>query len=121
MSSFQRVRANLKFDELLNVIRDKPDFENFLGRLRQEDIRESVRDGPVVLSASEFRGVDAILARTDGVRVLRFPEISMKEIEVRFQNLGSLELADSLWDAIVKRIMDTLGLAQPPPARNPLA
>lgn len=70
MSSLQQVWANIKFDKLLNEIREKPDFENFLGRLRQEDTRGSARDGPVVvLSASEFRGVDAILVGTDGVRV----------------------------------------------------
>lgn len=122
MSFHQQVRANIKFDKLLNEIREKPDFENFLGRLGQEDIRGSARDGPVVvLSASEFRGVDAILVGMDGIRVLRFPEISIKEPEVRSQNPGSLELAEWLWDATVKRIMHALGLAQPPPAGNALA
>lgn len=118
MGPHEQYGANIKFDNLLNEIRGKPDFENFLGPLRQEDTREAAQDGPlVVLSASEFRGVDAILVRTDGVRVLRFADASMERLEVRSRDLESLELLEWLWDAIVKRIMDTPRLIQPPPEK----
>jgi hypothetical protein len=118
-SSHQLDQADLDFDALLNEIRGESDFKNFLKPLRQDDIHEAARDGPVVvLSASEFRGVDAILITLKGVRVLRFAEVTMKELEQRSQNLTSLELLEWLWDAMAKPIMDALGFAQPPQDTN---
>jgi tetratricopeptide (TPR) repeat protein len=121
MSSRQQYQANLDFDALLNEIRKKSGFENFLGPLRQEDILEAARDGPVVvLSASEFRGVDAILIKSDSVQVLRFAEITINQLNVlSLRNPESLEVLEWLWDTIAKPIIDTLGFTQPPPVGNP--
>ncbi|RFU24738.1 hypothetical protein B7463_g11602, partial [Scytalidium lignicola] len=119
MSSQQQHQANLDFDALLNEIREKPGFENFLGPLRREDIHEAAQDGPVVvLSASEFRGIDAILITLDDMRVLRLEEATMKQLEAHSQDLASLDSLEWLWDAIVKPIMGVLGFTQPPLAGN---
>ncbi|KAN0079702.1 CHAT domain containing protein [Elaphomyces granulatus] len=115
MSSHQQYQVNLNFDALLDEIRGKPGFENFLGPLRRKDIHHAALDGPVVvLSASELRGVDAILVQSDDVQVLRFAKVTMEQLEVRSQNLESLELLEWLWDVIVGPIMDALGFTSPP-------
>lgn len=111
----------LDFDALLNEIRGKPDFTNFLQPLTKEDSRRVARDGPVVvLNASVYRGVDAILLTLNGVRVPTLPKVTLKELEQRSQKLGShgveiLEVLEWLWDVIAKPVLDDLELTQPPP------
>jgi hypothetical protein len=88
-------QADLDFDILLNKIRRESSFKNFLKPLRQDNIHKTARDRPVVvLSASEFRGVNTILIILNGIRVLRFAELIIKELEQRSQNLTSLELLE---------------------------
>jgi len=121
-TSPRQQRASKEFDDLLDEIRGKPGFGGFLQPPSEEDILEAARDGPlVVLSASEVRGVDAILVESHRVRVLALGGLTVQDLERRAEGLGSLKSLTSpkllqwLWDVIARPIMDALGFTQPPP------
>lgn len=106
--------ASAEFDALLDEVRQKPGFEYFLKPPSDEDVHAAARDGPiVVLSASTYRGVDAILIETDRVRVLSLKGLTFGDLEQRSGDLENPALLEWLWDFIAKPILAELGMAPP--------
>ena len=115
-SSLRRHSTNRDLDALLEEIRGKPGCSNFLQPPSQAEMQEAACDGPiVVLTASEFRGVDAILVERDGIRVLRLHGLTLAELEKRRSDshMDSPELLEWLWDSIAKKVLDELKLTAP--------
>jgi len=120
MDSPQQRSVSDEFDALLGEIRGKPGFETFLGPLIDRDVLEAAQSGPVVvLSASEFRGVDAILVKKDRVDVLNLNTVTLADLGKRSRKMDSPAALQWLWDSIARPILEELGLTRPSP-REPL-
>ena len=114
-NSLRRHRANSDFDTLLEQIRAEPNFENFLQTPSKAQMQEAALEGPiVVLTASHYRGVDAIVVEKNGIRVLQLVGITPPDLEERSgSDMDSQELLGWLWDSIAKKVLDALGLTEP--------
>ncbi|KAM5343410.1 hypothetical protein ACJ41O_011947 [Fusarium nematophilum] len=109
-------RSSVEFDALLDEIRQIRGFESFLKPPSDEDIREAARDGPIVmLNASEYRGVDAILIERDRVHVLSIGGVTLEDLETWSGNRESAAFLEWLWDSIAKPVLDELRLPRPSP------
>ena len=122
MDSPQRHEANIRFDRLVKSIRDESGFERFLQPPDDQDLREAAESGPlVVLSASQYRGVDAFLVtQGGGVEVLRLQGVGVKDLESRSRDLECLRGLEWLWDSVAKPVLDSLGYTQSPPPSESL-
>ncbi|KAK3374338.1 hypothetical protein B0T24DRAFT_679694 [Lasiosphaeria ovina] len=107
------------FDALLEQIRGKPNFGDFLQIPSRAQMQEAAREGPiVVLTASHYQGVDAILVEENDIRVLPLVGISTADLEECLRSdsdMDSPELLGWLWDSIVEKVLYALGLTEPMP------
>ncbi|KAH7304137.1 CHAT domain-containing protein [Stachybotrys elegans] len=109
-SLVRRHSASAEFDDLLDEIRKKPGFEGFMLPPGEEDVLEVARDGPVVvLCASTYRGVDAILVEQQGVSILHL-ECTLQDLETKSSDPKNLQFLKWLWEAISKPILVKLKL-----------
>ncbi|KAH7156073.1 CHAT domain-containing protein [Dactylonectria macrodidyma] len=106
--------ASNEFDALLNEIRNKSGFERFFEPPSKQDIHEAAGGGPIVLlNASKFRGVDAILIERHQVRVLSLRGVTLENLHDRSGDLKSPALLEWLWDVIAKPVLDELLIHRP--------
>ncbi|KAF5530424.1 tetratricopeptide-like helical [Fusarium mexicanum] len=108
--------ASQEFDALLNVIREKPGFEDFLMPPSNENILHAAADGPIImLNQSEYRsGVDAILIERDNVRIMNL-SISHHDINMPPGRLQDKPFLERLWRSVAKPIFEGLGIGLPSP------
>ncbi|KAI1311121.1 CHAT domain-containing protein [Xylaria venustula] len=98
--------ASAEFDALLDEIRQKPGFKYFLKPPSKEDICAAAQNRPiVVLSASTYRGVDAILIEMNQVRVLSLKGLAFGDLEQRSRDLEDPTLLGWLWESIAEPIL----------------
>lgn len=116
--------TGLAFDALLGEVRALPGGfgRGFMRAPSEADARAAARDGPlVVLTASRYRGVDAILVESDGVRLVPLAaDVTLEALESRAGgDAASPELLEWLWVGIASPVLDLLGFKGPPPDGAP--
>ncbi|GES61376.1 TPR-domain-containing protein [Aspergillus terreus] len=113
----QRRELNVKFDELIQVIRSQPGFEGFLKPLTVDEMKTAADRGPIiVVNVSRYR-CDAFLVEPSQIRVLELPKLSFEELHTRAGQLKTdhLPALAWLWDTVANPVLDFLGYKHPPP------
>lgn len=112
----RRYQVDKELGELIETIRQKDGFGNFLRAPNEVDIQDAARNGPVVaINVSKFR-CDAILVESHQIRVLPLPCLHLEDIKERELqlNLGSTMVLEWLWDTVTGPILNALGLSPVP-------
>ncbi|KAI0544753.1 CHAT domain-containing protein [Xylaria curta] len=108
--------ASDEFERLIDNIRGKTGFENFLLPLKEEDMRAAAKDGPlVVLNVSEYC-CDAILVETQQIRLVNLPKLKHDDVNNYAQghDLSAPPVLAWLWDTIASPVLDALGYVRCP-------
>lgn len=118
--SHRRYKAGDDLDKLINSIRQKPHFDDFLLAPSQAEMMGAASCGPIiVINVSEFR-CDAILIQQQGIQSVSLTRLNRQEIEEKSQKgLGSPEILEWLWDAIADPVLSALGFTDPPQGNLP--
>ncbi|BCS28099.1 CHAT domain-containing protein [Aspergillus puulaauensis] len=113
----QRHELDVKFNELIQVIRSQPGFEGFLKPLTVDEMKAAADRGPIiVVNVSHYR-CDAFLVESSQTRVLELPNLSLEELHTRAGQLKTdhLPVLAWLWDTVANPVLDFLGYEHPPP------
>jgi tetratricopeptide (TPR) repeat protein len=121
----RRREAERRLQEVLEEIRSKEGFKNFLLPPTLDELTTAANDGTiVVVNVSSYR-CDAFLVRqSQPVTVLELPKLLLEDIE---EISKSLRTADQygvqqtlvwLWDVVASPILDVLGFKQTPYGDN---
>lgn len=112
----RRQQADQEFREVVEQIRSRPGFENFLQPPTAEDIRAAASHGPiVVVNASPYR-CDAFIIETQQVRSLRLDGVTVDDIKTNVESLRTTRLPSVLewsWAAIACPILTALSFNKP--------
>ncbi|CAH0057443.1 unnamed protein product [Clonostachys solani] len=116
----RRYQVDKELGELIDTIRKKDGFGNFLRAPSEVDIQDAARNGPVVaINVSKFR-CDALLVENHQIRLLPLPDLHLEDIKDRElqSNLGSTAVLEWLWDTVTGPILHALGLSPVPSGEN---
>ncbi|CAF3564408.1 unnamed protein product [Fusarium graminearum] len=112
----RRHDAGKAFDDLLNQIRLKPGFEDFLGPLTTDQMLSAAARGPVVVINSSWMGIEAIIIQEEKLSSLAFA--NKKEYNAIYNvaehDYGSPETLELLWTSIMDAILKELGFTETP-------
>jgi hypothetical protein len=103
-----------ELDKLLDDIRQKPGFEDFLTAPSESSIKSAALNGPIVIiNVSEFRR-DAILVERDQIRSIPLPRLTIKDIRFNTQqpHTSSPKILEWLWDTIAEPVLNALGIRE---------
>ncbi|KAF4992963.1 hypothetical protein FDECE_13547 [Fusarium decemcellulare] len=111
--------------EVIDKIRAKPGFENFLNTLEVAEIRDAASPGPIIIINVDSYRCDAFFVERHRIRVLPLPELTVEGIEEILERtlhnplapigLDSLtptgldSLLHWLWETICRPCLDALG------------
>ncbi|RSL61433.1 hypothetical protein CEP54_006262 [Fusarium duplospermum] len=112
----RRSEASQNFDNLLNEIRERPGFSDFLGAASENEMCAAARFGPIiVINLSRYRS-DAILVEQHQIRSLALPDLTSDILDKREKEgyLRGYETLEWLWKVATGPILDALGLTGPP-------
>ncbi|RLK61926.1 CHAT domain-containing protein [Actinokineospora cianjurensis] len=117
--------ARREWNDVVEAIRGLPGFEGFLRRMTTADLLDAAAAGPVVLlNVSRYRS-DALALTSDGVSVIRLPEVNPEKVELRLATLDAAvtwggsrhqedrlldEVLGWLWDTVARPVLDGIGL-----------
>ncbi|VUC24094.1 unnamed protein product [Clonostachys rosea] len=116
----RRYQVDKELGELIEEIRQKDGFDNFLRAPSKVDIQDAAKYGPVVaINVSKFR-CDTLLVENHQVRLLPLPNLHLEDIKQRERqsNLGSNAVLEWLWDTVTGPILDAIGLSPVPSGTN---
>lgn len=112
----RRQEADQEFREVIEQIRTRPGFANFLQPPTAEDIRAAASHGPiVVVNASPYR-CDAFIIETQQIRSLKLDGVTVDDIKSNVESLRTTSLPSVLewsWAAIACPILSALSFNQP--------
>lgn len=117
-----RREAENRFHNVIEEIRALPEFGNFLLPPTEEELKAAAKGGPIiVVNVSTYR-CDAFLITQHCVEVLELPDLTLKEVQARVQDLQSSQsevfshinpTLEWLWDVLGRPILDALGFTEP--------
>lgn len=116
----RRYEAGEELDSLIDEIRKRPGFGDFLQAPSEREMRAAASHGPIVIiNASEYR-CDAILVEQHQIRSLALSNLNSTEIEKKAKgaDLGNPRILEWLWDVVIHPILDALGFTGPPSENN---
>ncbi|KAI0858429.1 CHAT domain-containing protein [Xylaria cubensis] len=98
----RRHAASNEFERLIDKIRGKKGFENFLLPLTDEEMRAAAKDGPLVV--------------LNQIRLVNLPKLRHSDVITYAQgrDLSDPPVLAWLWDTITSPVLDTLGYARCP-------
>ncbi|KAF9774164.1 hypothetical protein IL306_007840 [Fusarium sp. DS 682] len=110
-------KADEEFDLLVERIRKKPGFENFLLPPTEADLMAAASQDPIIFVNVSFYRSDAFIIESTGIKTLELPDLSQSKIRAwaAFPS-AKHELASRLewlWDALCRPCLDALGLDSP--------
>ncbi|KAF5659045.1 hypothetical protein FCIRC_12646 [Fusarium circinatum] len=106
-----------EFHKLLDEIRRKPGFEDFLSAPSESSIMDAAIPGPIiVINASEFRR-DAIIVERDQIRSIPLPQLTILDIRSNTQqaHTSSPKILEWLWHTIADPVLGALGIIEVSP------
>ncbi|RKK09501.1 hypothetical protein BFJ66_g11693 [Fusarium oxysporum f. sp. cepae] len=113
----RRAEASVELEHLIDEIRKRPGFSDFLESPSEDDIRAAASLGPIVIiNLSKFR-CDAILVEQHQIRSLPLPDLTIDKMNEK-ESQGSLtspSILKWLWDIAADPILQALGIRGPPP------
>ena len=114
----RRHRASREFDDIIEQIRDRDGFRDFLQPPPAESLMAAADSGPIVVINVNHIRCDAILVERHTIRLLQFPGLTLGEIEeyVRDINISKQNpwsLLEWLWTTICRPCLDVLGFTEP--------
>ena len=93
----QRNKVANDLDEILQQIRQKPGFENFLRAESQQYLLSSAHEGPVVvLNVTKLRG-DAILVTREQITSISLPQLSHDAVDRHFGSRETIKAKEYYW------------------------
>ncbi|RFN54737.1 hypothetical protein FIE12Z_971 [Fusarium flagelliforme] len=110
--------ADQDLNELIQTIRAKPGFKDFLLLPSETELLEAAKPGPIVIINTSRYRCDAFLIESQKLRVLNLPELKEEDIEEQVKSLRSLRSSTHagmkahlnwLWDTITGPCLDALG------------
>lgn len=112
-------KAEEQLDTILNKIRAKPKFEDFLLPPTINHVMAAADPGPIVIINISTVRCDAFLVERQQIRVLHLPALALDDIQKRSKRLRtnpeSLESTLAwLWDVLARPVLDVLGFGHPP-------
>lgn len=114
LAETRRYQAEQEFDQLVQTIRGRPSFHDFLCPPTAEDLMATSKAGPiVVVNMAPYRS-DAFLVEPHAIRCIQLPKVNIEEIKKRVADVRrQVNLADALewtWHAICGPCLDALSL-----------
>ena len=127
----RRHEINSELESLIDTIRQKPGFKNFLRGPSMDKLQDLSDRGPIVyLNCSGF-GSDAILITKDGIRHVPLPNLSHKDLGQNAATVGKILSSDTLrthgknttilrgilewlWNVAVEPVLIELGFTETP-------
>ncbi|KAK4649732.1 uncharacterized protein QC761_0024380 [Podospora bellae-mahoneyi] len=114
----ERKRAGEFMDKVIDEIRSKPGFDQFLLPPSIDEALDAAKQGPiVVLNLSRLRS-DALIIRSSGVDVLPLLGLSYEEVQMQSTKLVQDPDLGWLWDAVVGPVLEFLGFNATPADRE---
>ncbi|KAF5623056.1 hypothetical protein F52700_10369 [Fusarium sp. NRRL 52700] len=112
----RRRNAAKGFDDLLDEVRKKPGFEDFLGPLTTDQIRAAAAYGPIVVINSSWMGCEGIVIEQERITSMIFKDLDDGELMERAAgfDLGTPDMLEWLWDTITSRVLELLGFKETP-------
>ncbi|RFN52885.1 hypothetical protein FIE12Z_2898 [Fusarium flagelliforme] len=112
------LKAETELGQLLEDIRSKPDFQQFLLPPSQEELASVAKTGHVaVVNLSSVRS-DAFIISSSGVALVQLEKLQMVDVKhwvsyiTRSSKTG--QMLQWLWDTICCPILDAIGMQNPP-------
>ncbi|EWY83520.1 hypothetical protein FOYG_13328 [Fusarium oxysporum NRRL 32931] len=102
---------------LLDEIRQRPGFEEFLSAPSESSIKNTGIPGPIiVINTSEFR-CDAIIVESDRIRSIPLPQLTILDIRSNTQqgHTSSPKILEWLWHTIAEPVLGALGINEVSP------
>ncbi|KAI1359679.1 CHAT domain-containing protein [Xylaria arbuscula] len=112
--------ADDRFNKLIDEIRAKPEFVNFLLPPDQKELIAMANPDPIiVVNLSHYR-CDAFIIERNQLRVLELPSLKRRDVEKWVTNLQSSQAANIpmgemlkwLWDVVCHPCLDSLGFRE---------
>ncbi|CBF79016.1 hypothetical protein AN7129.2 [Aspergillus nidulans FGSC A4] len=116
----QNVEAERELDNLIMNIQSQPGFNNFLKAPSEEEILHAAQKGPIItINISQYR-CDAIIVEHHRISSLPLPKLIIADIteKARWDDLGSPQVLEWLWDTTMEPILEVLGFIQSPSNRE---
>ncbi|KAI9896028.1 hypothetical protein N3K66_009097 [Trichothecium roseum] len=114
----RRREADREFTILIDTIRTKPNFSNFLQPPTSKELMSAANEGPVVIiNTSSFRN-DAFIVQRGSIQVIELPQLT--EIGIYraidcLNNSNYPSLLEWLWQSLCRPCLDALGFTDPVP------
>ncbi|EXL45537.1 hypothetical protein FOCG_12914 [Fusarium oxysporum f. sp. radicis-lycopersici 26381] len=102
---------------LLDDIRQRPGFEEFLSAPSESCIKNTAIPGAIiVINTSEFRR-DAIIVESDQIRSIPLPQLTILDIRSNTQqgHISSPKILEWLWHTIAEPVLGALGINEVSP------
>ena len=114
----RRYDANRNFEQLVEKIRNRTGFEDFLLPPTQEKLKAAATRGPIVVInvSKDLDRCDTFLIQEHQIQTLPLPNLRYGDIEEKSKDLAldSFGVLEWLWDTVARPILDALGFTKPP-------
>ena len=113
--SRNRREINKQLESLLAMIRQKPNFENFLLPTTIDEMYLATDRGPVVMVNISMHRCDALIIKSSKIQVVHL-SLGLSEVEEMYTQLqiNLPSVLEWLWDKIAKPVLEQLGLTKRP-------
>ncbi|KAF3927995.1 hypothetical protein AA313_de0200362 [Arthrobotrys entomopaga] len=111
--------ASRQFDEILQDIRAKPGFENFLQPLTLDQIQATANPDPIVVINVDLLRSDAIIIESHRIRSIELvgldpPKVRKQLNILRRGNQEAWDVLEWLWESIALPVLEELDITGPP-------
>jgi tetratricopeptide (TPR) repeat protein len=118
IESSRRREADRELSDVIERIRAKPGFSDFLLPPAAETMMKAAEAGPIIVVNVASKRCDAFLIKRDGITPLPLTDLTEEEIETRARAVASTgrdatSLLEWLWDVIACPCLDALGFNSP--------
>jgi tetratricopeptide (TPR) repeat protein len=114
----RRREAEKMFPAVLEEIRSKPGFENFLHPPLTGELKTAASSGPIVVVNVNVYRCDAFLVQQHGpIKALKLPNLHLKDIDEHAKSIrddNPWKTLEWLWDVAASPILDELGFKKLP-------
>ncbi|KAI9736711.1 MAG: hypothetical protein M1834_000915 [Cirrosporium novae-zelandiae] len=125
----QRLKADQRFKEAIQLIRAKPEFESFLLPPTAGQMMAAADPSPIIVIHLSHYRCDAFIIEKNRMRALELPNLRLEEVNKRAELLKLDQLSqvssygitltfEWLWDVVARPCLEALGFKQSPLGDN---